>query len=293
MIAVDWGTSNFRAFRLDDDGAILGRRCSPRGILRVEDGRFAEVLLAEVGDWLAQGENRILLCGMIGSRQGWIEGRYLPCPIGASDLAEGVLRVPFAAADVRLVPGVIGADADGMPEMMRGEETEAVGVFDSCGGAGLVCFPGTHSKWICLSNRKIVSFLTYMTGEVYSALRKCTILGRMMTTNAALDGAAFRRGIVRSAESGGLLHHLFSVRTLALMNLLGEEESASYLSGLLIGHEVRAAMPHAAHVHLVGDPVLCSLYTQAIDACGGSSTVEDGDAAARGLAAIGRRLTWN
>jgi 2-dehydro-3-deoxygalactonokinase len=132
-----------------------------------------------------------------------------------------------------------------------------------------------------------------MTGELYGALSRNTILERTMTKGRAVDEAAFRRGIARSAESGGLLHHLFGVRTLALMEQLSEDDSASYLSGLLIGHEVRAAIPSSGTVHLVGAAPLCTLYAQAIDACGGSATIEDEDAAARGLAAIARRLTWS
>ncbi len=293
MIAVDWGTSNFRTFQLDADGTILARRSSPQGILRVEGGYFAETLRAEVKDWLAEGERHILLCGMIGSREGWVEAPYLPCPVGIEDLAQSVVEVPFADAEVRLVPGVAGTDFDGVPEVMRGEETEAMGILDACGGTGLVCFPGTHSKWIHLSDRRIVNLITCMTGELYGALSRNTILERTMISGSAIDDTAFRRGIARSADSGGLLHHLFGVRTLTLMDQLKEEASASYLSGLLIGHEVRAAMPRRGTVHLVGAAPLCSLYAQTIEACGGSATVEDEDAAARGLAAIARRLTWS
>lgn len=292
MIAVDWGTSNFRAFRVSAEGAILARRSSAQGILRFEEGNFAEALRHEVGPWLAEGERHILLCGMIGSRQGWVEAEYLPCPAGISDLADAVVRVPFAEAAVWLVPGVIGPDAAGVPELMRGEETAAMGMLDACNGEGLVCFPGTHSKWILLSNCRIVSFTTSMTGDIYGALRRCTILERMMSPDPAIETKAFLEGVARSADSGGLLHHLFGVRTLALMGQMREQASASYLSGLLIGHEVRATMPRAAAVHLVGTTMLCSLYAQAIEACGGSATVEDEDAAARGLAAIGRRLSW-
>jgi 2-dehydro-3-deoxygalactonokinase len=270
----------------------LVRRSSPQGILRVGNGNFEEALRAEIGPWLAQGEKKVLLCGMIGSRQGWLEAEYLPCPVGISDLANAVVQVPFSGAEVWLVPGVIGPDAAGVPELMRGEETAAMGMLDAYGGAGLVCFPGTHSKWIQLSERKIKSFTTCMTGEIYGAVRKCTILGRMMTSNAAVDKSAFLDGVARSADSGGLLHHLFGVRTLALMGQLREEASASYLSGLLIGHEVRAAMVGAEMVHLVGTAMLCGLYAQAIEACGGEAKVEDEDAAALGLAAIGRRLNW-
>jgi 2-dehydro-3-deoxygalactonokinase len=293
LIAVDWGTSNFRAFRLDAAGAILARRSSSQGILRVEGGKFEQALRAEVGAWLAEGEKHILLCGMVGSRQGWVEAEYIPCPAGLADLANAVIEVPFAGAEVWLVPGVMGPDAAGVPELLRGEETAAMGLLDAWGEEGLVCFPGTHSKWIQLSDRKIVSFTTSMTGEIYSAVRKCTILGRMMTSNAAIDQTAFYEGVARSADPGGLLHHLFGVRTLALMGQLKEEASASYLSGLLIGHEVRAAMFGAGVVvHLVGAAMLCGLYAQAIEACGGGATVEDEDAAALGLASIGRRLHW-
>ena len=289
MIAVDWGTSNFRAFRFDGQGAIMARRSSPQGILQVRDGNFAAALRAEIGAWLAEGEIHVLMCGMVGSRQGWVEAGYLACPVGLSDLANAVMQVPFPEATVRLVPGVKGADAAGVPEVMRGEETAAIGVF---AGSGLVCFPGTHSKWVQLNAHSIVSFATWMTGEVYSALRRCTILERMMTSDTAIDHAVFQEGVARSVDSAGLLHHLFGVRTMALMGQLKEEMSASYLSGLLIGHEVRAAMPRAAHVHLVGTAKLCTLYARAIEACGGTAHVEDEDAAALGLAAIGRRLQW-
>ena len=292
MIAVDWGTSNFRAFRINAEGAVVARCSSPQGILRVGKGNFETALRAEVGAWLQEGEDHILLCGMVGSRQGWVEADYLRCPVGIEELAASLVRVPFFGAEVLLVPGVMGPAAANVPELMRGEETAAMGILDAGAGAGLVCFPGTHSKWIELSDRGIVSFTTSMTGDVYSALCKCTILERTMTNGTATDEAAFRDGVLRSADSGGLLHHLFGVRTRVLMGQLREEASASYLSGLLIGHEVRATMPHGARVVLVGAAQLCSLYVQAIEACGGEAVPAEEDAAALGLGAIGRRLGW-
>jgi 2-dehydro-3-deoxygalactonokinase len=186
----------------------------------------------------------------------------------------------------------MGTDDNGIPEVMRGEETETMGMLDACGGTGLVCLPGTHSKWIHLSNHTIVKVITCMTGEVYAALRNDTILGRTMKGDVAVDIDAFLRGVACAADSGGLLHHLFSVRTLVLTDQLKEEASASYLSGILIGHEVRAMMPPSAQIHVGGAALLRSLYAQAIEACGGSFTLGDEDEAARGLAAIGRRLTW-
>jgi len=294
VIAVDWGTSNFRAFRINAEGAVLAKCSSPQGILRVGEGNFEEALRAEVGAWLQEGENHILLCGMVGSRQGWVEAEYLRCPVGIEELAASVVQVPFFGAQVWLVPGVMGPNAANAPELMRGEETAAMGILDDCAGAGLVCFPGTHSKWIQLSDRKIVSFTT---GEVYSALSRCTILERTIlkrttTSGAVTEEAAFRDGVSRSADPGGLLHHLFGVRTRVLMGQLREEASASYLSGLLIGHEVRATMPRGAGVVLVGAAQLCGLYAQAMEACGGSANLAEENAAALGLAAIGRRLCW-
>ncbi|MGH7051858.1 MAG: 2-dehydro-3-deoxygalactonokinase [Acetobacteraceae bacterium] len=295
MIGVDWGTSNFRAYRLAEDGTILDRRAAPSGILRVADGRFAEALGAEIGAWLGAGENRVLLSGMIGSRQGWQEAPYVPCPAGIAELAGAVSEVPFEGVTIRLVPGVSSADPDRVPDVIRGEETKIVGLGIARDEGGLACLPGTHTKWVRVQEERIAGFATEMTGELFGVLREHSILGRMMLPGP-LDWAAFDRGLTRSAESGGLLHQLFGVRALGLFGRLAETAAASYLSGLLIGHEVRAAMPEAAPgasiVHLVGEPALTRQYARAIAFCGGTPRLEDEDAAARGLAAIGAAIGW-
>jgi 2-dehydro-3-deoxygalactonokinase len=180
MIGVDWGTSNFRAFLLDADGNIRDLRKAPCGVLHVPDGRFAETLRAEVGDWLERGEDRVLACGAIGSREGWREMPYLPCPIGVAELARGTVAVPFAGAQVRLVPGVGDVDAQGVPDTMRSEETQIAGIRGELGAGGLVCLPGTHSKWARLQDGRIVSYSSHMTGEVFGALREHTIFARTM-----------------------------------------------------------------------------------------------------------------
>ncbi len=261
--------------------------------MHVGKAEFESVLCEEIDDWLDDGETRVLLSGMVGSRQGWVEAPYLSCPVAIEDLARSAVRIPFRRAHVRLIPGVAGSDENGVPEVMRGEETETVGILNTCENEGLVCFPGSHSKWIHLKEAKISSFRTYLTGELFAALRNGTILGRTMGASDAALGAAFDRGVARSAESGGLLHHLFGVRTLTLMRQIQEDVSASYLSGLLIGHEIRCAMPADAEVRLVGLTSLCSLYARAIEICGGISRIEEDFAAARGLAAIGARIKWN
>ena len=174
---------------------------------------------------------------------------------------------------------------------MRGEETQIVGVLPEIDD-GIACLPGSHSKWARIANGRISAYRTYLSGEAFAALRGGTILGRMMK-DGPTDEAAFDRGLARAADHGHLLHHLFGVRTLGLFGQLAETESASYLSGLLIGHEVRAARPEGQSVHLIGAAQLCALYARAITACGGTAVLQDEDAAARGLAAIGRRARWN
>ena len=292
MIGIDWGTSSFRAFRLDGQGRVRDRRAAPRGILAVEDGRFEEELLRQVGDWIADGEQRVLMAGMIGSRQGWQEAPYLPCPAGPAEIVAGLVRVPCEGTALRLVPGLTSSDAGGTPEVMRGEETQIVGVLDEIAGAALACLPGSHSKWARVAAGRIAGFETYFSGEAFAALRGHTILGRLMR-EAPTDLAAFDRGVARAGEPGHLLHHLFGVRTLGLFGRLGEDAAASYLSGLLIGHEVRAALPAGGtDVHLIGAAALCEMYARAIAAAGSRATVHGEDAAARGLARLGRATAW-
>ena len=292
MIGIDWGTSSFRAFRLDGSGGLRDQRAAPRGILAVEGGRFEEEMLRQVGDWIADGERRVLMCGMIGSRQGWQEAPYVPCPAGSEELAAALVRVPCDGAAVLLVPGLTGSDAAGTPEVMRGEETQIVGALAGTAGTALACLPGSHSKWARVADGRIVGFETYFTGEAFAALRGHTILGRLMR-EAPTDPAAFDRGVARAGEGGHLLHHLFGVRTLGLFGRLGEAAAAAYLSGLLIGHEVRAALPAGGGpVHLIGAGALCDLYARAIAACGARPSVQDADAAARGLARLGRDAAW-
>ena len=286
MIAVDWGTTSFRATRLRGT-EVMGRHAGPHGILHIPPGGFPDALRTAIAPWLADGETRVLMSGMVGSRQGWQEAPYLPCPAGAAELAAAVVPVPFRGAQVLLVPGLsIGGD---VPEVMRGEEVQVVGALAHIGQDAVACLPGSHSKWVQVASGRISGFTTHLTGEAFAALRDHTILGRLVQPGTAPDPDAFARGVARSADPGGLLHHLFGVRTLGLFGRLADAES--YLSGLLIGHEVRAAAPPGP-VHLIGAAPLCALYARAISLCGGTAAIVDGDAAAQGLALIGEHAPW-
>jgi 2-dehydro-3-deoxygalactonokinase len=302
MIGVDWGISSVRAYRLRER-QVLERREEPNGILAVRDGRFGDALRRLVGPWLAAGEDRVLLCGMVGSRQGWQETGAVPCPAGIAEIADALADVPFDGARVRLVPGVTGTDDVGTPEIMRGEETQIMGAEI---GAGAACLPGSHSKWARIVNGRITAFATYLTGEAFAALRDHTILARQMrdasarvpasdasTSDASTSDGAFDAGVARSADSGGVLHHVFGIRSLGLVGRLPDADATSYLSGLLIGHEVRAALRPADEVWVIGSTSLSRLYARAIVACGGVARLGDADAAAQGLGIIAARAIWS
>jgi 2-dehydro-3-deoxygalactonokinase len=294
MIGIDWGTTSFRAYRIAPNGTIRDRRSSLRGILNVQDGRFAETLREEIGPWLAAGEDHVLLSGMIGSRQGWKEAAYLPCPAGPADIAAALTDIEFDWAKVKLVPGLSGTDDSGVAEVMRGEETQVIGVPGLLASGGIACLPGTHSKWVRVEAGRIAAFTTHMTGEVYGALRGYTILGRTIREGPS-NGAPFEAGVARAGEPGGVLHHIFGVRALVLAGRMAETESGAYLSGILIGHEVLSALETArgAVVHVIGTPELTALYSRVITTCGGLAERHDGEAAARGLALIAEHAEWN
>ncbi len=280
-ILVDWGTTNLRAFRLGRDGAVRERRQAPSGILHVPGGDFAGALRDLLGDWRAAAPAcPVLMAGMIGSRQGWVEAPYVPCPAGPAELARRIVEVP-GAPGVRVAPGVSFAAADGRHDVMRGEETQIFGALAGAAtGRRVLCLPGTHSKWAVVEDGRIVWFATSMTGEVYAVLQAHSILGALMAGEAP-DSAAFRRGLDRSGEDGGLLHHLFGVRAQGLFGAIPATGLRSYLSGILIGHEVAAmiAATRPETVVLVGAPALCALYAEALLRHGCASAAVDGERA--------------
>lgn len=292
LIGLDWGTSNCRAFLIGRNGAIAASRAAPRGILSVQNGDFAAALTDLVGDWLdAHPDAPALLSGMVGSRQGWIEAPYVALPAGADEIAARLAPLAFPRP-VAIVPGVVGPALAGGCDVMRGEETQIIGALDLLGvGDGVLCLPGTHSKWAEVVGGRIVRFATFMTGEVYGVLRAHSILGRLMQDDAP-NAEAFAVGLARAEGPGGLLHQLFGARTEGLFGDIPPAALGSFLSGLLIGHEVasaRAAMA-AARVILVGAADLSMRYAAALGAGGVETVKVAGDgAAARGLWRIAQR----
>ena len=296
MIGIDWGTSSFRAWQTDDRGRVLARIEDGPGILEVAPGGFPDALDTAIGAWLAGEAGPVLLCGMVGSRQGWVEAPYLPCPAGPAEIAGALTPVAHRGATLHLLPGLSAADAAGVPDVMRGEETKLIGLLAALGDApGLACLPGTHTKWARIGGGRVLGFATQMTGEARAVLLEHSILGRLATPGAPGSDAAFLRGVRRARQGGGLLHHLFGTRALGLMGDLPAVETESYLSGLLIGHEVAAVLAEGAPegpVHLAGSDALCHRYALAFDAFGLAHRLAGKDVALAGLLQVARTGGW-
>ena len=223
---------------------------------------------------------------MIGSRQGWVEAPYAPCPAGFGQLAGALAWTHAAGTRVGFVPGLSWLDQD----VMRGEETQIMGALATLGvDAGVFVLPGTHSKWAVVAGGQVMEFRTFMTGEVFATLRRPSILGRLMAEDAPFDDTAFTDGC-RRAEGGAILHALFSARTEGLFGRRPGEALASYLSGLLVGEEVREALllAPAQSVYLVGSKALAAPYGRALGLHGVAYTVVDADVSFTGLHAIAR-----
>lgn len=295
LIALDWGTTNSRVFLIDDAGEAAETRHERTGIMNVAEGDFAGAFAELLGTWLSDFPDvPIIMCGMIGSRQGWVEAPYVRCPASLEEIAQSCVRLEVAPdRTATMVPGISYASEDGNFDVIRGEETQIYGAGispDGDGGRRLVVLPGTHCKWAILDGDRIERFHTTMTGEVFDVLSHHSILGRLMPERHAPDDAAFARGLARARQPGGLLHHIFSVRAQALS---GDELGASLpslLSGILVGHEIVGMADLIAGFDtaiLVGSPNLCDLYARALGGGGVTSEILRGDVAAtRGLWAL-------
>jgi 2-dehydro-3-deoxygalactonokinase len=288
FIALDWGTSSFRAYRVAEDGSVLETVSAPEGILAVMDAAFDAALEKHIGHW--DIATPILASGMITSRQGWVELPYVPCPANLKSIAAALqTHTSIRGRKIHFVPGVSSRNADGVPDVMRGEETQVIGA--SVGGTEYFITPGTHSKWINVENGEIRSFATYMTGEVFALLKNHSILGRLMTGEENND-AAFEHG-VRSAlkDVGGFLHRIFSTRTLALFNEMPTDDLSSYLSGQVIGTEIAHAIADhskSATYSILASPALAQHYVTAMKVAGLNVRFSDPDSVVQGLQRIAK-----
>ncbi|MFL5144901.1 MAG: 2-dehydro-3-deoxygalactonokinase [Microvirga sp.] len=247
FILADWGTTRFRAYLVEGE-TILDRVSAAAGVSVLRPGEHAGVFSGHCGRWLSENPDApVILVGMVGSREGWAVAPYAPCPADARDVARAMVPVDLGnGRQAHIVPGLLGEPAPGAYDVMRGEETLALGsgVID-----GLVCLPGTHSKWIEMQGGRIERFASYMTGEMYALLREHSMIGRPATEPG--DPAGFALGLAAARRNGG--------------------ESRSERVGLLTGDEVNGALSQFAGyetVTIVADAPRSDLYVQALDARG-------------------------
>jgi 2-dehydro-3-deoxygalactonokinase len=285
---------------MDAHGTVLDRLSSADGVMTMADRDYGTVFASLFGAWLERWPQAVILAsGMIGSRQGWREAPYVPCPASFEDLARGIAVVPLdAGRALGLVPGLVSRAGGAAPDVIRGEEAQVFGALKLGGREdGVFVLPGTHSKWVSVAQGRIMGFHSFMTGEVYGLLKTHSILGRLMPQNGEPPFArpAFAAGCALALDDAGgaLLHRLFSVRTQGLFARFSPEELPSYLSGLLIGEEIREAIwllgtRPALPVQLICRPDLAIPYQLALSQAGLESAVIE-DAAFAGLFEIARR----
>lgn len=276
-IAVDWGTTNRRAWRFGPDGGTPEAEMEDdRGVLSVGRGAFPEAvdeIRARLGDL------PMLMAGMVGSNRGWAEAAYVPCPAGLPELAANLKWVE--PGRVAIVPGVCFSPGEAA-DVMRGEEVQILGAYGEgmIGPDAIVCHPGTHNKWVRVEDGRIAGFRTVMTGEMFNLLREHSILADLLAAPAEAD-AAFEAGVRHGLEKGDLTAELFSVRARVLLGKAASEDASSFVSGLLIGSDLGTGLPFAGEGEVVamGRPELTGLYAAALRLAGRDVREVDGEAA--------------
>ena len=283
LIAVDWGTSALRGALLGEHGEVLDQCASSQGILNVPPGQFAAVFRANFGHWISENPTLTLISGMAGSQQGWVEAPYCACPAGFEELGAKLKWINGEAPQhhLAIVPG-LSCEHSGIPDVMRGEEIQVFGALQLLGlHDTTVVLPGTHSKWVTVRGQRILHFRSYMTGEIFALLRQHSLLARTLPpllptpTSGAEDAppetedtAAFDDGVTHALRSHSLLNTAFSTRTLALFGRKSPTALVSYLSGLVIGEELRAQHPEpGSEVIVIGSAALTQRYARALALC--------------------------
>lgn len=286
-IAADWGTTNFRAFLMNEHN-VVARQSAACGLLSIEKGAFADTLHHQVAPWLAEvGPVPVLMAGMVGSQQGWLNVPYAPLPAGTESLLAGIKSVETPwGSPAWIVPGLTGRSAWDQPDVMRGEETQLLGLQALHPAAShYAILPGTHSKHAQMKDGVITAFSTLMTGELFSILSRHSLLGQALPPQQE-NPDSFLAGARAAKGDAPFSHLIFSARTRLLMGELPPEQVHCYLSGLVIGHEL-ASMPEGQRAWVVGSASLAARYQCAAAVYPLEIEVADGDTCfLRGLSTL-------
>jgi 2-dehydro-3-deoxygalactonokinase len=288
IAAVDWGTSHLRIWLLDSSGVVLAERRSDEGLLATGPDGFSAVLERHLLDMGAPAATPAIICGMAGSRQGWIEAPYADTPAPLAEVFGKAVIVPGTRRDVRIVPGIAQRDP-ARPDVMRGEETQLAGTASLAEADDLlVCMPGTHCKWVELKGGTVTGFTTWMTGELFSVLSQHSILRHAVGSEPArvsaddpLFGAWLDDALAHPDDAAS---RLFRIRASTLLTGMQPGQAAAALSGLLIGSEVGSAKGRfgaRTEMILVGSGPLGALYGEALRRAGFAATTVDAETAVR------------
>ncbi len=283
-VAVDWGTSNLRAWGIDAKGEVLFALASDRGMGRLRPDAFADTLSALLSDRVAADGPplSVLICGMAGARQGWLEAPYLNAPADLGGLMFGAVQPPMPGS--RLVPHILPGVCQkfsGAEDVMRGEETQLLGLSALIPGfSGVAVMPGTHSKWALVNDRRIERFATVMTGELFEILRTHSVLRLSLSGDVAGPerDTGFDVGLVAGIDAPEKLSAmLFKVRASSLLSARGPDWCAGFLSGLLIGAEIGGQRDWIGEpeIPLIGGAALCALYVRGFAIIGARARIVD------------------
>lgn len=285
-VAVDWGTSSFRLWLMNANGEVLGERRSDQGMTVAASTGFASVLQSHLDALGVAADLPVVICGMAGARQGWVETGYVDVPARLSDILTGAVAVRGSARDIRILPGIAQRDA-AAPDVMRGEETQLLGALglDAAIDAD-VCLPGTHSKWVRVRSGTVERFATFMTGELFGAIARDTILSHAVAgAEGAIDRDAFCSAVAAVFAAPALSANLlFRVRSRQLLFGGSAQSARETISGTLIGAELAAGLAEreaGAPVTLIASGRLRQLYQTALERLSIPFNVIDAEEAVR------------
>lgn len=280
FVGVNWGSSNFRAYRIAPDGTLLDEWSQPSGVSGLGREGMADLMNQLALRWPNHGS--VYACGMVGSNIGWQEAPYVEAPSNLTDVARASIGTMIGSVSVRLVPGICcEREFDGGPDILRGEEIELFGLSSlHPDWSGLVALPGTHTKWARFEGGRIAEFFTSMSGEIFDKLTASGLLASIVE-GEAVDGPEFLEGVRHAQEHQLRLGTLlFGARARVIRGKLERKHAASYLRGILIGSEIADALTiypqlKGNSIPLIGSSLVCKLYASALTSLGVEAWVVD------------------
>ncbi len=277
-LAVDWGSTNFRLFGIDADNNVVLESHAPLGVFQIGQRNFAEVLAEHLTTLGPDAMTLpIVMAGMIGSRSGWFDVPYVAAPSNIHTLSKSAYHFDLPwGPDAYIIPGMSFIDDTMRRDVMRGEEVQLFGLLaHTSKHYDVAILPGTHSKHVTFCGKRISSFTTYFTGEMYHLLSEHSSVRPPTLASTRFHQDAFMLGVKR-AQEGSLLSDVFSARTAQLFADLPDEHIADFLSGILIGHEL-AHVPKNAQIAFIGGEKLCHRYRVAALSLSLQSDIHSGD----------------